>query len=150
MDWDNPIHGFAANSVESAQRHVPFEIYKPKGLNGQIKLLVSPLGFEPEKRAIAFLFDAPEYGRVAVIQHFPDVPAGEYDAANENFLQYNGGPETHGTFEIVIIRDGRKALITTSEDGSTSSIFWLEGDTELMVRGPLLQRNDVIEIAEKI
>ncbi len=44
----------------------------------------------------------------------------------------------------------QQALGTTSEDESTSSIFWLEADIEIVVRGPELDKSDVVTIAEKI
>jgi hypothetical protein len=74
----------------------------------------------------------------------------EYDSSQRDILGYNGDPDTHGSSEVVQIREGIQALVTTSVDRSSSTIFWRRGRTEIAIYGPELQRDEVIAIARSI
>lgn len=85
-----------------------------------------------------------------MIEHLPDVPISEYHAANRSLLEYNGQPNVSGSAEIVTIRTGLEALVTTSEDKSKPTIFWLENGIEYIIEGPDLESMDVLELAETV
>jgi len=147
-NWDNPIFGVPVASVDAAQAQVPFTVYVPKGLGSPTGVFATPTDVPPEGRAVAFVYDTPEFGKVDVVEHVPDVPPDQYDAEHENLVATNGDPQLHGRFDLVTIRAGQKALVTTSEDGTRSAIFWLEGDTEIVVEGPALSFEQVVAIAQ--
>jgi hypothetical protein len=150
IDWDNPISGNEVPSLDVAERAVPFEVRAPKGLGQPTKHLMSPSSFHAGLRVVASLFDSPEYGRVIVIQHLPDLPVEEYHAANRSLVEMNGQPNVSGSAEILSIRGGLEALVTTSEDKTKSTVFWLENGVEYVVEGPHLDRSEVLRIAEGI
>jgi hypothetical protein len=150
IDWDNPIDGELVSTFVAADAAVPFVLYVPKNLPAPESLLVTDASVPPASAVVALVYDVDGFGRVVIKEHFPDVPASEYAAINRGMLELNGQAHVHGTFEIVTIRESREALITTSEDGSTSSIFWLEGPIELIIRGPELDRSEVLKLAESI
>lgn len=151
INWDNPIDGIPVASEAAAQLLVPFEIKPPGGFGAPLSIIVSPPNeIAAEGRVVAFIYDDPKYGRVTVKEHFPDIPPEQYNAENRSALDLNGQPNVSGTFEIVRIRGGKDALITTSADGSTSSIFWLEGQIEIIIRGPTLDRAACIALAERV
>jgi hypothetical protein len=133
-DWDNPIGGKEVRSFHAAAERAPFELYRPTGLGRPRKVFISIPARHPS--AVAFLYKSVRFGLVVVIENVPDVPIDEYEESNRRLLAYNDRPDTHGTAEIVSIRDGREALVTTSEDRSSSTIFWLQGRTEIVIKGP--------------
>ncbi|MEO8292072.1 MAG: hypothetical protein ABI635_02940 [Actinomycetota bacterium] len=148
INWSNPIDGDEVASLEAAQPSLGFTVYDPKGLGTRRSVFVSPSGTEKELAVVALLYETPGYGLVVVKQHLPDVPIADYDKANQELMEMNGLPTVHGSFDLVAIREGQEALVTTSEDGTTSSIFWLEKNIEIVVRGPDLDKTDVLKIAE--
>jgi hypothetical protein len=151
QNWDNPIFGVPVASAAAAQAQVPFTVYEPKGLGTPpTGVFATAADVAPEGRAVAFVFDTQEFGRVDVVEHVPDVPLDQYDAEHENLVATNGDPLLHGHFDLVTIRAGQKALVTTSEDGTRSAIFWLEGDAEIIVEGPALNFNQVVAIAQAL
>jgi hypothetical protein len=85
-----------------------------------------------------------------LIEHEPGVPPADYDESNRALVAYNDQPGTLGRFELVTIRGGKQALVTTSEDGSRSSVFWLEGDIEIVVRGSEMNRGQAIHVANTV
>lgn len=149
-DWENPIDGVVVSSVAEAVKLVPFTVYPPRKLGNPTKILVSAPGVQPEMRVVAFLFDTPDYGRVVVTEHIPDVPPEQYDEANQSLVALNGEPNVHGSAEIVSIRGGKNALVTTSEDGSESTIFWLEGGVEFVVKGPSIDRENILQVVDDV
>lgn len=150
INWNNPIDGEPVPSLPAAQALVPFGIYEPKNVPSPTTLLVGPIGARQPDLVVAFLYDIEPYGRVVVKEHVPDVPVDEYVSSNREMLNLNGQSNVHGSFEVATIRGDREALITTSEDRTTSSIFWLEGAIEIVIRGPSLDRDAVIKLAESI
>lgn len=150
-NWDNPIGGVVVTLEELPQvaEELPFAILTPIRLGVPDKILVSPPETEPEFRTLALLYDTEDYGRVVVIEHLPPVPVTEYDSAHEAWVAQANDPElvSIGSSEIVTIRGTRKALLTTSQDG-VSDIYWLEGAIEIIIRGPTLDRGEVLEIAD--
>jgi hypothetical protein len=150
VDWSNPIDGVPVASVSEAEASLPFQVHVPQGLGEPVKILVSEFSVDPETNVVALVFDTTRYGRVVVTEHLPEVPAEEYDAAHQALLELNGGPDTHGTFEIIEIRGGANALVTSSQDGSESTIFWLEDGIEFIVKGPDIGRANVLQVVEEI
>lgn len=149
-NWDNPIGGDEVTLEELPQvaEELPFGVLTPLRLGVPDKILVSPADTEPEFRMLALLYDTEDYGRVVVIEHLPPVPVTEYESAHEAWVAQANDPalESIGSSEIVTIRGIRQALLTTSEDG-VSDIYWLEGAIEIIIRGPTLDRVEVLEIA---
>jgi hypothetical protein len=150
IDWENPINGEVVNDLTALDGKLPFDPVEPGGLGAPTKILVGPVGSDNASLVVAFLYESSDAGLVVVKEHLPDVPAKEYESANRQLLELNGQPNVHGSFEIVTIRSGAEALITTSEDASTSSIFWLEDGIEFIVRGPGLDRERAVQVAEKL
>jgi hypothetical protein len=102
-------------------------------------------------RAIAVLFEAPQYGHVNVVQEPAGLPRAEYDSENRALLAENGSPLTHGSVSVVIVRDDKQALITTAENGGLSDIFWMEhAGVEISISGPSLDATDCVHIANRI
>lgn len=150
IDWENPIAGVPVSSLAEVADFLPFSVRIPKGLGQPAKILVSEPGIERHSRIIAFIYDTPSYGLVVVTEHRPELPPDEYDAANRSLLELNGRPDVYGSFEIVRIRNGADALLTSSEDGGQSTIFWLEDGIEFIVKGPSVGRGNILQLVEEI
>ncbi|HCP62433.1 MAG TPA: hypothetical protein DIU14_08200 [Actinobacteria bacterium] len=135
-------------SLDAARSEFGFPILDPQGLGSPVGIFATPPSVARVDRVIAFVYDTAAHGRVVVQEHLPDVPADEYDAFNESLVTNNGRPGVSGTASLVTVRSGKRALITTASDGSTSDISWLEGTFEIVVRGPALTADACIAIAE--
>jgi hypothetical protein len=150
INWDNPIAGVRVDALESVAALFPFDILMPEGLGSPFKILMTPPeNASPESRVLAFLYNSRAYGRVVILEHIPDVPVAEYEESNQKLVQISHTQSNvRGSAEIVPVRGGLPALVTTSEDGKHSTIWWLEaGSFEIVVEGPDLNFNQVIEIA---
>jgi hypothetical protein len=148
VDWDNPLQGVAVPSVAAAREQVPFDVLEPKGLGRPINVFVSPPGTSPGARVVAFVYDTAEYGRVVVKEHISDVPPEKWRESLQLVVARNDDPGVSGRGDIVVIRGGQSALVTTSEDEVRSSIFFLVEEVEISVRGPTVAFDDVVSIAE--
>ena len=136
-------------SLDAARSEFGFPILDPQGLGSPVGIFATPPSVARVDRVIAFVYDTAAHGRVVVQEHLPDVPADEYDAfINESLVTNNGRPGVSGTASLVTVRSGKRALITTASDGSTSDISWLEGTFEIVVRGPALTADACIAIAD--
>jgi hypothetical protein len=149
-DWNNPFGGIEVPGLGAAQQLLPFNVYEPQGLGDPVKVILTPPEYVPERRAVAFSYDTPLYGRVVVMQHFPDVPADSWEESNQEWVAMNGQPNVSGTSEFVTVRGGTKAFVTTSEDQSLATVFWLNDGVEFIVMGPALDRAKALEVAETI
>jgi hypothetical protein len=151
-NWDHPIGGEAV-SLRKARQSVIFDVVVPRSL-GDPKSIFATSPTEaatlPQDRAVAFVYDTSRYGRVNVVEHIPQVPLDRYDTQNQEVVELAASPDVGGSAEIVVIRRSKKALATTAEDESRSSIFWLEGNIEIVVRGPSLTKEQCIQIAEAL
>ncbi|MBA3728482.1 MAG: hypothetical protein H0W94_04675 [Actinobacteria bacterium] len=144
VDWEDPIDGVPVETVEQAQALLDFEVLEPEGLGEPTALFID---LPDSPAVIAFVFESPRYGPVVVKEYRPDVPAEDWDASLEELVAGNDAPTRSGRADIVTIGDALRALVTTSEDGSVSSLFLHMGDKEISIRGPDLQFDDVVAIA---
>jgi hypothetical protein len=148
--YKSPIsRGIPVRSVRKASKIVSFAVLKPHGLGPIQSVLISDPHIVPTaSRALAFIFDASGYGPVDVVEEPMDVSQAEYDSENKTLLAENGSPLAHGSVELATVRGDTRALITTSEDGRTSDIFWMEHPgMEISITGPSLHASDCIRIA---
>ncbi|MDP9225716.1 MAG: hypothetical protein M3P18_18120 [Actinomycetota bacterium] len=149
--YKTPIStGVPVRSVRKAAKLVFFPVLKPHGLGPVNSVFVTdphrvPLG----SRALAFVFDdTRRYGPVDVVEEPMRVSRAEYDSENKTLLAENGSPLTHGSIALATVRGDKRALITTSEDGRTSDIFWMEHPgMEISIVGPFLDASDCAHIA---
>jgi hypothetical protein len=152
-DWDHPFHekGVEVSSATIAAEDVGFAVYEPEGLGQAIGIYVSPTAPD-ELGAVYFVYQTTTYGRVWVGEWSPpdspdpDQRLASYQAA----VADNGKPGVHGTAAIVAVRGATPALLTTAEDGSTSTLEWVEEDLEFVVRGPVLTQVQVLTIANSL
>jgi hypothetical protein len=151
VDWDNPIHGDLVSSLSEAQQQVKFDIPTriQELFGGPTKIYVTPPAVAPEDRVMAAIFMT-DFGQVIIQQQFPDVPADEYEAQNDRLFAENGDPNLHGSFSFVPLPGDRRGFVTTSPDGRVSDLRWLEGDTEILVRGPSLTLSQCVQVADEL
>jgi class 3 adenylate cyclase len=149
-DWDNPIGGSPVANAADAAPAVSFELQTPTGLGETSAVYVSSEEISKDAAGVAFVYDTVEFGRVIVIEHPPESSPSEYQEFHEYLVSINGDPLVHGRFDLVKIRDGVEALVTTSEDGRRSVAFWLENGVEFIIEGPTLTFDQVISIAELV
>jgi hypothetical protein len=148
--YKNPIaRGTAVLSFRRATKLVSFPLVRPHGLGPVDHVLVSdPRAVPRGSRAVAFVFDTVRYGRVDVAEEPMHVSRAEYDSENRRLLAENGSPLTHGSAAVVTVRGDKQALITTSEDGRLSDIFWMEHrGMEISIIGPSLDSSGCVDIA---
>lgn len=151
QNWDNPIDGVRMRSSQAAQEKVPFEIIEPRNLGAPLAIYVTPPQHsDPAGRVIAYVYDPAEYGRVVIKELVSEIPPEDWEAHVASMVARNGEPGLLGRFDAVTIRGGKTALVTTSEDGSESALFWLEGPVQVVIRGPELTFNEVVSIAESL
>jgi hypothetical protein len=152
-NYDAPISdGETVTDMDSARALLSFDPLVPKGLGEPSRILVSrPDDVAQDDRALGLVYDTASYGRVTVVEDLQHVSPQEYDSENKALLAENGNPNTHGSVEIIDVRDGQQALITTSEEGNLSQIFWLERDNlEISILGPSLNSEDCQKLANTI
>ena len=148
FDYDKPFEGDRLNSYSEARATVSFTPLEPKNLGDPVSILVT--SGERSTRALAFLFDDSTYGRVIVLERPLQVSLESYVAGISALPRENDKPGMTGTNEVVVIRGGAKALITTSEDSRRSDIRWAESGAEVLVDGPTLDRPACLNIAQGI
>jgi hypothetical protein len=149
-NWDNPVEGPPVESAADATNDVTFDVREPTGLGQAIGIFVSPEEVPKEAAAVAFVYDTSDFGRVDVVEHLPESSPEEYQKFHEYLVSINGDPLVHGRFDLVTIRSGVEALVTTSEDGSRSVVFWLEDGIEFIVEGPTLTFDQAVKVAELV
>jgi hypothetical protein len=146
-NWSNPIDGEPVTSIAAAQSNLPFTVYEPKGLPTPTSIVASPTSVPADARAIVFIYQTTPYGWLDIVEHVPpEATANEYDAAHKALLALNGQPTTYGTFKLVPLPDGQQALLTVSDDGAHATVFWLQGDAELVLEGPTLSPDQALNI----
>lgn len=147
-DWTQPItFAIPVTNVDIAAPSLPFTVSVPRGLGVPTAIFRSSDAIPRDGRAIAFEYDTPSYGRVLVVERFPDVPPEDYDAANQQLVQSSSG-SSH--LEIVAIRGGAQALVVTDPAGGSAGIYWLEGTVEFWVTGQALTRDQILAIVEAL
>jgi hypothetical protein len=136
-------------SPEAATKRVSLPIVVPRGL-GEPRCTC--LG--PEARAVAFVYDRPEFGRVVIVEGPVDYSdPGQQREGYKNVVAQNDQPNVHGTAEMVTVTGDVIGLVTTSEDGSRSGleiVLWgMEGDVQVYITGPALTREQALLIANE-
>ncbi|MGZ4153203.1 MAG: hypothetical protein ACXVQ0_01845 [Actinomycetota bacterium] len=139
------------SSTNAAQPSLPFTAKLPAGLGAPTQIFATSQDVPSDGRAIAFEFNTSSYGRVLVIERLPDVPAKDYDAANQALVQSNSASSSPSSFlEIDSIRGGEQALVASNPEGTAAGIYWLEGSVEFYVTGDNLTKSDVLAIANGV
>lgn len=152
IDWDEPVDdGVRMSSPAEAGSLVGFSPPSPRGL-GPAKLIVVSPGPESERafKVLGFVYDSPEYGRVIVRIGLDHVSMAERAASNQAVLVMASEPSATGIAEIVLIRSNIEALMTFSELEPFSDIRWREGALLFYVAGPMLEKDQLIAIAEHL
>ena len=145
-NWDNPIEGQPVAAADAA-RYLAFTPLAPKGLGTPASVLVQLLYPQVDTRSVAYLFNHPTYGRVIVVENIPDISLADYQAA---LIEWGSINPSDGKSETIVIRNAITALLTQTNDGSQAALRWLEGSIAISVRGPELQRDEIIAIANAL
>jgi hypothetical protein len=123
----------------------------PKGLGSRPKIYVSnPSIIARRDTVLAFVFKSRVYGIVVVKEHLPDTPPSKYQQSLRDLAARDGKPGVTGRLQLFDIRGNEQGLVTTPYDGSGSGIIWLERGVEYIIRGPELDRHDVVAIANAL
>lgn len=139
-NWQNPIGGVEVASISKAAQAVDFQPYVPKGLGPPARVLVdSGIG-------VALVYDTQEFGGVVILQQPQPLPTAEY----EEWMQTVVDNVKLGSAEIVSTRGTEALVIVPETPGHGASISWLSEGREIIIRGPKLQRSDVLQLAEVI
>jgi hypothetical protein len=150
VDWDNPIKGQELSSFEEAKSLLAFDPYEPRNLGQAVGIFVS-VSVDVRSRVLGLVYDSPGYGRVVVIEELLHLPISDYQAGMEEIVDTSlARPELAGRSELVSVRGGLTALMTATEDGSVADIRWTDGTIVLLVRGPSLNRDTAVQVAEQI
>jgi hypothetical protein len=150
QNWDNPIEGTKIASVDESKQLLPFSVEEPHGLGTPTSIYVTPEEFPKPGREIAFVFDAPEYGHVVILEMQTDETIEGWHESVTNIVAGNDSPTRSGSAASVDVRDGLEALLTTSEDGVRNTLFWIERDVQFIVDGPALTADQVTAIANAL
>jgi hypothetical protein len=150
IDWTNPIQGEAVASVAAAAPSVAFTVYEPQGLPAPSAVFLTPASISTGDRAIALVYRSTPFGWIDVVEHVPPETGKAYEAMHQELVALNGGPYTHGSFQLVPLPDGSQALLTVSEDGKHATAFWMRGDAELVLEGPDLTPDQAIKLLPTI
>jgi hypothetical protein len=153
VDWDRPIPAaLEVPSIDQARPALAFTPYVPTGLGSPDRVLVTDPAImgDPTSRVLALIYDLPSLGRVVVEEGIPQIPPAQFNSSWRQQIALNGSPDVHGTLSEATIRNGLEAFIGTSEDGSQSTILWLEGDIEILITGPTLDRDQAVSLANSI
>jgi hypothetical protein len=153
VGYDDPIeNGVAVRSANEAMADITgFSIQVPSGIDGEVQIFVSPPGTPDNAQLVAFVIQSPKYGLIDVVEgNAPQPTVAEYNKANEELVQLNDDPDTHGKIVATTIRGGREAFVSISEDGQLNTIFWMEDDIEIAVEGPTLSEDQAIELANAV
>lgn len=145
-NWDNPIEGQPVAAADAAS-NLAFTPLEPKGLGSPVSVLVQLLYPQVDTRSVAYIFNHQTYGRVIVVENIPDIPLAEYQAA---LVEWGSLKGTSGKSETIVIRKGITALLTETDDGSQAALRWVEGSIAISLRGPQLQREEIISIANAL
>jgi len=151
INFDNPISGEAVGSLAEASQYLPFAPLDPQGLGAAQAVYVgAPKEYVDASKALALIYDTEQFGRVDVLEGVPDITPVQWLASATSWANSNGQPGHYGTAELLSIRTGVEALLTTSQDGQHSVIEWLDGPIQVEVLGPTLDRDAVLKIAETL
>ena len=151
---NNPILGEPMANAQEAEKHLAFTPLEPRGLGDPWRIEVQVGNSDIRRRPIAFLYDHPEYCRVFVIEMLPEMSPAEHAASIARVPAMHDeccrGVPGSGHGEMVQIRGGISALLSEVDDRSQGTLEWVEGTLVMVVRGPQLQRDELIAIANAL
>jgi hypothetical protein len=147
-NWTNPIGGVNEISMMTAQTQVPFKLNVILGLPRPFRILLTP--GRPRDLRVAVLQYKTQRGLVDEYEETPQLSLRQFQAVIKYWVGLNGKPGTQGSTTAVKLTDGSPALITTSADGGTSDIRWIEAGVEYKIRGPSLSKKDCITLANDV
>jgi hypothetical protein len=150
-DWDNPIGGVAASSYQAAEAEVSFQPREPKSLGTPVRILVTPADESgvSKDRAIAFVYDAPDFGRVVVSEVEDSITVEAYDSASRNLVSENSHPCTRGRFDVVTIKGNVQGRLVTAAAGGLT-LSWREGSLVLHLTGATLTKEQIVELGNQV
>lgn len=141
VDWDYPIQGTTVTSISAARSSLPFSPREPQNLGSTVRIIAS-------SPAIAFVFDAPQYGRVLVGEELEDASLVEFQRSIVGITAaQNSNPNLTGRFDVITLKERGSALLTTLPSG-LYHIEWREGQVRFRVTGRTLTKDQIIAIGE--
>jgi len=146
-NWTNPIGG-VEGSMRAAQTRVPFKLHLILGLPRPFRILLTP--GRPRDLRVAVLQYNTQWGLVDEYEEIPQLSLRQFRAVISYWVGLNGKTGTEGSTAAVKLVDGSPALMTTSADGGTSDIRWIEAGVEYKIRGPSLTRTECITLANDV
>jgi hypothetical protein len=147
-NWTNPIGGVNAGSVSAAQSQVPFALHVITGLPAPARILLTA-GLPSDLRVVVLQYNT-QWGLVDEYEETSQLSPQQFQAVISYWVGLNGQPGTEGSTTAVTLADGSPALITTSADGSTSDIRWIEAGVEYQIRGPSLTSQECATLANDV
>lgn len=147
-NWTNPIGGVHEGAMRTAQRQVPFKLHVIGGLPRPFQILLTP-GRPRDLRVVVLQYNT-QWGLVDEYEETPQLSLRQFRAVIRYWVGLNGKPGTAGSTTAVKLADGSPALITTSADGATSDIRWIEAGVEYKVRGPSLTKKVCVTLANEV
>jgi hypothetical protein len=162
--YEHPFGGAGSrvSSIDEAQRHVPFPIYRPQGV--------------PEPTAIFYYAEHPDQpprhesgmgdtgfavqyqisgdGLVMVDELPWDQPSADWAAYVDDAVNYDN-TYTAGDSKKVTIRHGQDALLTAAPPGQDGlphdiGVRWLEGRVLVSLDAPNLTEEKLLDLANRI
>jgi len=146
-NWANPIGG-VQRSLMTAQQQLPFKLHVILSLPRPYRILLTP--GRPSALRVVVLQYRTRWGLVDEYEETPQVSPQQFRAVIKYWVGLNGAPGTEGTIKSVRLADGSAALMTTSADGGTSDIRWIEAGVEYKIRGPFLSQKQCVALANDI
>jgi len=148
MNWANPIPGDRQATLANAQAIMPFRLTTIPSLPSPRRVFVTP--GQSRSLMVAVLQYMTPQGLLNEYEELPQLSNSQFQHMVKYWVALNGKPGTEGTATAVTI-DGRyAALVTTSADGGTSDIRWIEAGVEYKIRGPSLTQAYCVELAGRL
>jgi hypothetical protein len=145
INWDNPING-NEESLAVARQKGPPGVFQP-GLGEPAHVFLAR-GSSPS--TVVFVYDLTRDGRVLVYETKSDVSAAQYHESLRSVANQTAGGCHTGSFEIRTIRGGTEAMLTISDDGSSSTVDWLQRGLQIRIHGRTLSAERALVLAERI
>jgi hypothetical protein len=149
-----PFHGngIRVENADAAAAAVNFKLYVPDPSTlpselGQASIYVFPGG--PPVPGAFFVYDSSTYGPVWLGESLPDIPDADQ---RMDWYKTAASPDNLGVGaegEVLTIRDGVKALLRRGADGY-SEMEWVENDTQFVLLGPSMSRQQIVEVANSV
>jgi hypothetical protein len=143
FNFDKPISGIVVSSSTEAQSRAAFPIVQPSNLGSAVSILVSD---HAKATSVAFVYDHPEFGRVAVVESRWEFDRSKFDAMIDELLASNDSPGSLGHAEQVVVR-GQRAMLNTTAWGHLLLDF-LEGSIEVGVHGRDATKEEMLQIGD--